>query len=252
MHAHCLGTGDWLCFSSILAVTQSEPREQCPGRGRGGGGRRLRNGTEMGNKKNDRDGPRPGSGFWNGDGNEMVQCYQFNWKLERSILPPMKSRVKKRMRVMGKGGTRKKRTVCKGRTAQFTSVKETIWLQFLLLSHYELLNSWFVHMCMYMYVDVRFCICVCVSKCMWINVSICVFVFVCVWLFGCLCSRCAGLLLCSDILNGWRRHFCGFPASRMGSPPFPSSLCSLVDNYRIGSALLAQLGFEKLTWICQN
>lgn len=30
--AQYLGNGDWLCFSSILAVTQSEPREQCPSR----------------------------------------------------------------------------------------------------------------------------------------------------------------------------------------------------------------------------
>lgn len=66
-------------------------------------------------------------------------------------------------------------------------------------------------------------------------------VCVCVWLFGSLRSRCAGLLLCGNILNSWR-HFCGFPAFRIGSPSFSSR----GDNYRIGSALMAQLGFEKL------
>lgn len=45
-------------FSSILAVAQSEPREQCPDTDEGGGG-----GAEMGNKKKDRDRPRPGSVF---------------------------------------------------------------------------------------------------------------------------------------------------------------------------------------------
>lgn len=38
------------------------------------------------------------------------------------------------------------------------------------------------------------------------------------------------LLLCSDILNGKRRHFCGFPASRIAIPPFPFSLVSPADN----------------------
>lgn len=94
----------------------------------------------------------------------------------------MKSRVEKRMRVMGKEGKRKDRTACKGHTAQFTSVKETIWLQFLLLSHSELLNSLFVHVghvhvciCVFLYlclceyvhvdkcVDMCFCICVCLA-----------------------------------------------------------------------------------------
>lgn len=32
----------------------------------------------------------------------MVQSHQFNCKVESSILPPMESRVRKRMRVMGK------------------------------------------------------------------------------------------------------------------------------------------------------
>lgn len=70
----------------------------------------------------------------------------------------MKSRVEKRMRVMGKRGKRQDRTACKGQAAQFTNVKETIWLQFLLLSHSELLNSLFVHVG-----HVRVCVCVFVS-----------------------------------------------------------------------------------------
>ncbi len=73
----------------------------------------------------------------------------------------MKSRVEKRMRVMGKERKRNDRTACKGHSAQFTSVKETIWLQFLLLSHSELLNSLCVHvghvrvhMCVFVFVPV--------------------------------------------------------------------------------------------------
>lgn len=82
--------------------------------------------------------------------------------------------MEKRMRVMGIGGKRDDRTVCKGHTAQFTRVKETIWLQFLVLSHSELLNSLFVHVgC------VCLCICVGVRLCVWINVLISVFAFVC-------------------------------------------------------------------------
>lgn len=67
--------------------------------------------------------------------------------------------------------------------------------------------------------------------------QICKYVFKLVSLALCsLCSRCTVLLffslllLCSDILNGKRRHFCGFPASRMAIPPFPSSLVSPADN----------------------
>lgn len=244
LYAHCFGTGGWLCFSSILAVAQSEPREQCPGRGG------LRIGTEMGNKKNDRDGPRPGSGFWNTDGNEMVQCYQFNWKLESSILRPWRAEWKREWEWWGKRERERIEQCVKGILPSSPVWRKQYGSSFFCSA---ILNCWIHYSCMLgmcMYAHVRFC--VCVGLCMWINVLICVFVCVCVWLFGSLCSRCTGLLLCSDILNGWRRHFCGFPARRMGSPPLPSPRCSLVDNYRIGSALLAQLGFERLTWICQN
>lgn len=77
-----------------------------------------------------------------------------------------------------KGGKSKDRAMCKGHTAQFTSVKETIWLQFLLLSHSELLNSFFVH--------VYVCICVFLYLCLYAHVHVdksadmCVCVGVCV------------------------------------------------------------------------
>lgn len=57
-------------------------------------------------------------------------------------------------------------------------MKETIWLQFLLLSHSELLNSLFVHvhvctcvflclcLCEYLHVDKCVDMCVCVCKCL--------------------------------------------------------------------------------------
>lgn len=96
--ADCAFPPFWLWLSLSLGNSAQAERR---------GGRELRNGTEMGNKKNDRDRPRPGSRFWNRDGNEMVLCYQFNWKLESSLLLPVKTRVEKRMRVMGKGGEKK-------------------------------------------------------------------------------------------------------------------------------------------------
>lgn len=191
LYAGGLGTGGWLCFSSILAVAQSEPRERCPDREEG----EQRNGTEMGNKKKDRDRPRPGSGFWNWEGNEMVQCYQFNWKLESSILLLMKGRVRKRMKVMGRGEERKDRAVCKGHAAQFTSVKETIWLQFLLLSHSLLLNSLFVQcwtcacLCAHMYVYACACVYVCTPTHAY--VCMCVGLRVCVWACMAFLAACA-------------------------------------------------------------
>lgn len=200
-HVVCTLLGDWWLIvlflhfgcGSVWALG-TVPRQR-GGRRKGG----LRNGTEMGNKKNDRDGPRPGRGFWNREGNEMVQRYQFNWKLESSILQPTKSGEEKKTRVMGRGGNRKDRTACKGHTAQFTSVKETIWLQFHLLSHSELK---FIICACCPCECVHLCVFVFVSMCSCIDVSVFVFVCECFWLFGSLCSRCTGLLLCSDILNG--------------------------------------------------
>lgn len=118
-----------------------------------------------------------------------------------------KNGKEKSQRVTENGGKRNDRTACKGHTAQFTSVKETIWLQFLLLSHSELLNSLYVHVVHVVHVCVTahvvflyscLCECVHVGKCVNMRVCICVRV----WLFGSLCSRCTGLLLCSNILNG--------------------------------------------------
>lgn len=62
----------------------------------------------------------------------------------------------------GKEGREKNGTACKGHTAQFISVKETIWLEFLLLSHSELLNSLFLHVgafCMRAHVFFSLCLC---------------------------------------------------------------------------------------------
>lgn len=87
----------------------------------------------------------------------------------------MKSGVEKRMRVMGKEGKRKDRTACKGHAARFTSVKETIWLQFLLLSHSELLNSLFVHVG-----HVHVCTCAFLYLCEVVHVDKCVDMCVCI------------------------------------------------------------------------
>lgn len=202
----------------------SELWEQCPGREEG----EAKKWGQRWKTKRMKDRQKPGSDFWNRDRNKMVLCYRFYWKLKSSML--QKNWEGKRQRVMEKGGKRNDRTACKGHTAQFTSVKETIWLQFLLLSHSELLNSLFVrvvHVCVTAHVVFLYlCLCECahVGKC----VNMCVCFCVRVWLFGSLCSRCTGLLLCSDILNGWRRHFCEFPAHRMGSPPLSSLLSALL------------------------
>lgn len=80
---------------------------------------------------------------------------------------------------------------------------------------------WTAEFMMRAHVHVCFCACVCGRMCMWVNVSISACVSVCVGLFGGLRSRCAGLFLCSNILNGWRRHFCGFPALQNGISSFP-------------------------------
>lgn len=85
--------------------------------------------------------------------------------------------MEKRMRVMGKGGKRDDGTACKGHTAQFTRVKKTIWLQFLLLSHSELLNSLFAHVGhVYVY------ICVCLHLCLCENVRVDKCVDMCLYL----------------------------------------------------------------------
>lgn len=130
----------------------------------------------------------------------------------------------------GGGRERKDRTACKGQTAQFISVKETIWLEFLLLSHSELLNSLYLHV-----VPVRVCTCVFLYLCLCGSVDkkldVCLFWCVCVWLFGSLCSRCTGLLLCGAILNGWRRHFFGFSCKQNWI--FSSLLLFLLSNRQL-------------------
>lgn len=80
------------------------------------------------------------------------------------------------MIVMGNAGNRKDRTACKGHTAQFTSVKETIWFQLLLFSQSELLNSLFVHVrlvsvCLRVFLYLYLCVSVCVDMC------VCMFVW---------------------------------------------------------------------------
>lgn len=98
----------------------------------------------------------------------------------------MKSGEKKKTRVMGRGGNRKDRTACKGHTAQFTSVKETIWLQFHLLSHSELkfiICACCACECVHLCVCVSVCEYVLVHKCVntCVRICVCVCVFLAFW-----------------------------------------------------------------------
>lgn len=87
----------------------------------------------------------------------------------------------------GETGKRKDRTACKGHTAQFTSVKETIWLQLLLLSHSEPLNSLFLHV---EHVHVCTCVCLYLCLCEYVHVDKCVdmLVFISACVFGSLAA----------------------------------------------------------------
>lgn len=129
--------------------------------------------------------PRSGSGLWNEDGNETVQCFQFNWKWESSILPPMKSGEERRKRVMGKREGKRMEQRVKG-----TLPSSSVWRKQYGSSFFcsAILNCWIHYSCM---LGPSACAHMCFSLCVYVmlgdiwmcgGVRVCVCVWVTFWL----------------------------------------------------------------------